>query len=151
MILSLCAASSAPSMFTVPSTPSAWAQAYVGLPYVLGTGECGHRAALVWRQEFGIHVDTPPAHGDMSVAQRHIRAELASGSWFPVSRPAEGGAVIMWKGDRVCHIGVWVAPGYVLHCTRAQGMVLTPESELGDQGFRVFGYFRHQGAQAQAA
>ena len=151
MTLSLFAVSSAQPGRAASLAPSAWARAYVGLPYILGAGECGHRAALVWRQEFGIHVETPPAHGDMSVAQRHIRAELASGNCRPVSRPAEGDAVIMWKGDQVCHIGVWVAPGHVLHCTRTQGMVLTPESELGDQGFRVFGYFRHQGAQALAA
>ncbi len=151
MTVSLVAVSSAPFVTFPSSTPSSWAQAYVGLPYIQGTGECGHRAALVWRQEFGIHVDTPPAHGDMGLAQRHIRAELASGKWTPVRRPAEGDAVIMWKGDRVCHIGVWVAPGHVLHCTRAQGMVLTPEADLEGQGFRVFGYFRRQGQEALAA
>jgi hypothetical protein len=151
MTVSLFAVSSAQPACATSLLPSAWAQAYVGLPYVLGTGECGHRAALVWRQEFGFEVDTPPAQGDMSLAQRHIQAELAGGNWAPVRRPAEGDAVVMWKGDRVCHIGIWVAPGHVLHCTRAQGMVLTPEAELDDQGFRVFGYFQYRQKQAALA
>ncbi|WP_210528220.1 hypothetical protein [Rubellimicrobium arenae] len=131
--------------------PSAWAVAYVGLPYVLGVGECSHRAALVWRQEFGLDIEVPAAFGDLNVAQTLLKAELAKPDWVPVRRPAEGDAVIMWKGDRLAHVGVWVAPGHVLHCTRAEGMVLTPEADLPAQGFRIFGYFRHRMEQAAAA
>ena len=133
----------------VPS--SHWTQAYVGLPYILGVGECAHRAALVWRQEFGFEIEPPPAYGDMAVAQSHIEAELAKPEWCRVRRPQEGDAVIMWKGERLCHVGVWVAPGHVLHCTRKDGMVLTPEDELESQGFRVFGYVRWQEQVAMAA
>ena len=125
-------------------SPSSWASAYVGLPYIVGAGECGHRAALVWRERFGFEVEAPPAFGDLRVAQRHIEAELSKPDWQPVRRPAEGDAVIMWKGDLLAHVGVWVAPGHVLHCTRAEGMVLTPEADLPAQGFRVFGYFRRR-------
>jgi hypothetical protein len=135
----------------VVGSPSSWAQVYVGLPYILGVGECAHRAALVWRQEFGFDIEPPPAHGDMTVAQRHIEAELAGPNWQPVRRLAEGDAVVMWKGNRVCHVGVWVAPGHVLHCTRKDGMVLTPVEDLEPQGFRVFGYFRWQEQVAMAA
>lgn len=124
------------------SAPSPWAQAYVGLPYILGSGECAHRAALVWRERFGFEVEVSAAHGNMDVAQARIRAELAKPDWYAVRRPMEGDAVVMWKGDRLAHVGVWVAPGHVLHCTRRDGMVLTPEAELPAQGFRVFGYFR---------
>ena len=136
---------------TLPASPSPWAQAYVGLPYILGVGECGHRAALVWRQEFGIDFEAPSALGDLRAAQKYIRAELAKPDWRRVQQPADGDAVIMWKGDLLCHVGVWVAPGYVLHCTRAEGMVLTPTEELPNQGFRVFGCFRRRGAQEQLA
>lgn len=133
------------------AAPSSWAQAYVGLPYIMGVGECGHRAALVWRQVFGFEVEASPAFGDMNAAQTLIKAEMAKPNWKPVRDPAEGDAVIMWKGSRLAHVGVWVAPGHVLHCTRAQGMVLTPEAELVEQGFRIFGFFRHHTARAAAA
>ncbi len=134
----------------VVSSPH-WTQAYVGLPYIMGVGECGHRAALVWRERFGFEVEAAPAFGDMAAAQNLIKAELAGSNWQPVLRPEEGDAVIMWKGARIAHVGVWVAPGHVLHCTRRDGMVLTPVEELDGQGFRVFGYFRRQVQQAMAA
>lgn len=135
----------------VPAAPSAWAQAYVGLPYILGVGECGHRAALVWRQEFGFEIDAPSALGDLRAAQKCIRAELAKPEWRRADQPAEGDAVIMLKGDLLCHVGVWVDPGHVLHCTRAEGMVLTPREGLAAQGFRIFGFFRREAVQAALA
>ena len=139
------------AQFAVVASPSHWTEAYVGLPYILGVGECAHRAALVWGQEFGFEIAPPPAYGDIKLAQRHIEAELAKPEWCWVRRPLEGDAVVMWKGDRLCHVGVWVAPGHVLHCTRRDGMVLTPEVELEGQGFRIFGYFRRQEQVAMAA
>jgi hypothetical protein len=139
------------AQIVVVASPSHWTQAYVGLPYIMGVGECGHRAALVWRERFGFEVEAAPAHGDMAAAQTLIKAELAGPKWSPVQQPAEGDAVIMWKGDRVAHVGIWVAPGHVLHCTRKDGMILTSEEDLPAQGFRVFGYFRRQKPQAMAA
>lgn len=133
------------------SAPSSWAQAYVGLPYELGTGECGQRAALVWRQEFGFDVEAAAAHGDPRRAQELIRREMASPAWMPVRRPGEGDAVLMWKGDLLAHVGVWVAPNHVLHCTRRDGMVLTPAEELGAQGFRIHGFARRLAETALAA
>ncbi len=132
-------------------SPSSWALDYVGLPYILGAGECAHRAALVWRQVFGWDVEVPAAHGNLRIAQRLIRAALASGEWFRTEAPQEGDAVVMWKGDLLAHVGVWVAPGYVLHCTRAEGMVLTPVGDLEGQGFRVAGFFQRRERVVQAA
>ena len=138
-------------MLSRVSSPSSWAHAYVGLPYILGVGECAHRAALVWRQEFGFDIEPPSALGDLRAAQRCLRAELAKPDWARVQQPAEGDAVVMLKGDLLCHVGVWVAPGHVLHCTRADGMILTAVEDLPAQGFRVFGYFRRQVAQQALA
>lgn len=131
--------------------PSHWAHRFVGLPYILGAGECAHRASLVWAQVFGWDVPVPAAHGNLRLGQRMIRAALASGNWARVEAPREGDGVAMWKGDLVCHIGVWVEGGFVLHCTRAEGMVLTPAEELEAQGFRLFGCFRWVGEVAKAA
>ena len=127
-------------------SPSTWAQAFVGLPYILGAGECAHRAALVWRQVFGYDIEVPAAHGNLRVAQRLIREALATSDWAPTQAPQEGDAVVMWKGGLLAHVGVWVAPGHVLHCTRAEGMVLTPRDGLAAQGFRIFGFFRREAA-----
>jgi hypothetical protein len=91
-------------------------------------------------------MDPPSALGDLRAAQKFIRAELAKPDWVSVADPAEGDAVIMWKGGLLCHVGVWVAPGFVLHCTRAEGMVLTRIENLPEQGFRVFGCFRRTAA-----
>ncbi len=132
-------------------SPSSWALDYVGLPYILGAGECAHRAALVWRQVFGWEVEVPAAHGNLRVAQRLIRTALASGDWARAEAPQEGDAVVMWKGDLLCHVGVWVAGGYVLHCTRAEGMVLTAVEDLAAQGFPVAGFFRRSARQAALA
>lgn len=131
--------------------PSHWAHRYLGLPYILGAGECAHRASLVWHQVFGWDVPVPAAHGNLRLGHRMLRAALASGHWARVEAPQEGDGVAMWKGDIVCHIGVWVEGGFVLHCTRAEGMVLTPVGELEAQGFRVFGCFRWVGERAKAA
>ena len=131
--------------------PSHWAHRYLGLPYILGAGECAHRAALVWRQVFGWEVEVPAAHGNLRIAQRLIRAALATGEWVPTDAPQDGDAVVMWKGDLLCHVGVWVASGHVLHCTRAEGMVLTPVEELAGQGFRIARTFRRQKAQQDLA
>lgn len=130
--------------------PSAWAQDYVGLPYIIGVGECGHRAALVWRQRFGIEVEARPAFGDMGLAQRHILAQLQGDDWMATRTPEEGDAVVMWKGDRLAHVGVWVAPGHVLHCTRRDGMRLSEVEALPAEGFRLYGTFRRRAAEAQA-
>ncbi len=135
----------------LPASPASWAQAYVGLPYILGVGECAHRAALVWRQVFGWEVEVPAAHGNLRTAQRLIHAALASGDWAPTDTPQDGDAVVMWKGGLLCHVGVWVAPGHVLHCSRAEGMVLTPVEDLAGQGFRIASTFRRQVAQQALA
>jgi hypothetical protein len=137
--------------FKASRSPSTWAQGYVGLPYILGAGECAHRAALVWRQVFGYDIEVPAAHGNLRVAQRLIRSALATSDWAPTKAPQEGDAVAMWKGDLLCHVGVYVAGGYVLHCTKAEGMVLTAEDDLQSQGFRVFGYFRWHGRRVAEA
>ena len=135
----------------LPVSPASWAQAYVGLPYILGAGECAHRAALVWRQVFGWEVEVSAAHGNLRTAQRLIHAALASGDWVATDAPQDGDAVVMWKGGLLCHVGVWVAPGHVLHCSRAEGMVLTPVKDLPGQGFRIARTFRRQAVQQALA
>jgi hypothetical protein len=131
--------------------PSAWALAYVGLPYIVGVGECAQRAALVWRQRFGLAVAVSPAWGDRDRAEGLIAAAIAGPGWARVPQPREGDAVVMRKGGRLAHVGVWVEPGHVLHCTRAEGMVLTREADLPDTGFAVEGYYRWREKRAQAA
>lgn len=133
------------------AAPSSWAAAYVGQPYILGLGECAQRAAAVWRERFGVEVEVSPAHGDLRRAQRIIKAKLAQSEWQQADAPREGDAVLMRKGRVLCHVGVWVEPQHVLHCTRADGTVLTPVGDLPDQGFQVAGYYRRSAEEALAA
>lgn len=129
-------------MTAQPAAPSSWAAAYVGRPYVLGLGECAQQAAAVWRERFGVQVEASPANGDLLKAQRLIKAQLDRSDWQQADAPQEGDAVLMRKGRVLCHVGVWVEPQHVLHCTRADGTVLTPVDDLPAQGFDVAGYYR---------
>ena len=89
--------------------------------------------------------------GTSRARQPSHRAALASGDWTPTDAPQDGDAVVMWKGGLLCHVGVWVAPGHVLHCSRAEGMVLTPVEDLAGQGFRIASTFRRHAAQQALA
>lgn len=127
-----------------PSGPLGPGPGRGGLPYIVGVGECAQRAALVWRQRLSLEVEVVAAFGNLARAQALIRAELAKPDWQLVVPPREGDAVVMWKGERLAHVGVWVDPGHVLHCTRARGMTLDSVESLPRDGFRVFGCFRRR-------
>ena len=107
-----------------------WTQRYVGLPFILDVGDCGRRAALDWRERFGFEAEAAPALGDMTVAESNIQAELARPEWCRARCPRERDAVAMWKGEGLCDLGLWVAPGPALPCTRRDGMVLTRQGSL---------------------
>jgi len=65
--------------------------------------------------------------------------------WQPVSTPAEGDGVLMARGQRACHVGLWLDLGGVLHAI-APVSVFTPAGRLRDLGYRVAGYYRRAAA-----
>jgi cell wall-associated NlpC family hydrolase len=119
-----------------------WAARYVGLPYVAGEAECWHFAARVWREVFGWDVPVAASFGG-ALASRRLASDPASyDGWQPVADPEDGDAVVMAKGARPCHVGVWVAPGHVLHAVEGAGGLCTPAGRVGDLGYRITGFYR---------
>lgn len=50
--------------------------------------------------------------------------------------------VIMARGQRPCHIGIWIMPAIVLHAVEGVGGIATPLPRLGDLGYRLHGLWR---------
>jgi cell wall-associated NlpC family hydrolase len=121
-----------------------WAESYLGLPWVAGENDCWAFARRVWRERFGFEVEPVPVDPDDPRAIR--RAMGAAIGWQPVSEAAEGDAVLMGKGQRPCHVGVWVdvGRGAVLHAIERTGVVCTAPDRLPDLGYRIFGVYQRQ-------
>jgi hypothetical protein len=127
-----------------------WAAPLIGLPWVAGTRDCWSFAREVWRDRFGW--DVPPVDVDPAsplAARRAFAAAPEAEGWIPVARPSEGCAVLMARGQRPCHVGVWIEPqtetgltGGVLHAVEGQGVIFTRLSALAAMGWTVAGFWR---------
>jgi hypothetical protein len=123
-----------------------WADAYLGRPWIAGEAECWDFARTIWRERFGWPVPEAPVAGHDARLARRLFAEGAdSALWAPVPRAAEGDAVLMARGRRVCHVGVWVAPGAILHAVEGMGGLCTPAGRIVDLGYRIAGTYRWVG------
>lgn len=123
-----------------------WAAGYIGMEWT-PTFSCWHFCALVWRQRFGVSVSpTVVDASDPRATRRAFEAGAAAGGWATVSAPIEGDAVLMAKGARPCHVGIWLNLGGVLHCIEGVGAIFTARERLGDLGYRVVGTYRRVAA-----
>lgn len=120
-----------------------WAAAYVGRPWIAGTGECWHRAAEVWREVFGWDVPIDVAGGrSPRAAARLLGGEPERLRWAPIlAAEARDGDGVLMARHRPCHVGL-VAAGGVLHCVEGAGTIWTPVPRLADLGWRVEGLYR---------
>jgi cell wall-associated NlpC family hydrolase len=119
-----------------------WAARYIGLPWTPAF-TCWHFCARVWRDRFGVAVPLVEIDGrDARAARRAFEAEAGRQGWLEVTDPREGDAVLMAKGARPCHVGIWLALGGVLHCIEGNGAIYSPRHRLGDLGYRVVGFWR---------
>ncbi len=121
---------------------SEWVSDYVGRPYEDGVAECWHLAAAVWRERFGFEAPVVATLGSTRMGRAMAQAEMADPAWRQVAAPEEGDAVVMARGAVPCHVGVWVAPGHVLHCIRGAGTILTEAERIGTLGYRIVGWWR---------
>lgn len=65
--------------------------------------------------------------------------------WQGTDSPVEGNAVLMAKGARPCHVGIWIAPpsgAGVLHSVERSGVVFTSPQRLAGIGYRIIGTYR---------
>lgn len=123
-----------------------WAAAYIGLPWTRDF-TCWHFCARVWAERFGITVPLVEIDGaDARATRRELEQSAERRGWAEVAVPAEGDAVLMAKGARPCHVGLWLdfglGTGGVLHCVEGAGAIFTPNGRLADLGYRVVGIYR---------
>lgn len=122
-----------------------WAARWVGQPFADGHG-CWRLALAVWRGEFGWPVPDVPVAADPRAERRALAAGAAGGDWRAVDVPADGDAVLLSRRHAPCHVGVYVAPGRVLHALRGVGAVCVPLSRLPAERWQVVGFWRWRGA-----
>lgn len=127
-------------------TQAHWAAAHIGTPWVPGVSDCWSFARTVWRDRWDWTV--PPLTVDPQDA-RAVRHALGippeDAGWLATDRPVEGDAVLMAKGARPCHVGIWIVPPSgvgVLHSVERSGVVFTPPPRLAGIGYRIIGTYR---------
>lgn len=121
-----------------------WANGYIGLPWSTGF-TCWDFAVRIWAERFDLvvaPVDVDP--DDPRGVRRGFEAGGERARWQEVPHACEGDAVLMAKGTRPCHVGVWIDLGGVLHCVEGAGGLFTPNGRLGDLGYRAVGIYRRR-------
>lgn len=134
-----------------------WAAVYIGRAWS-PADNCLDFARRVWREQMGW--DVPVLAADIA-DPRAVRRAFEAGSkavssgalnggvnelWTRVDAPVEFDAVLMSRGQRACHIGVWAAPEAaepgILHSIETAGVIFTPPGRLPGLGLAVMGYWR---------
>lgn len=126
-----------------------WAAVYIGRAWSPGDN-CLDFARRVWREVRGWDVPVLPADvADPRAVRRAFEAGLNDGlnrQWMPVETPEECDAVLMARGQRACHIGVWAAPEGaepgILHSIEKAGVIFTPPGRIAGLGLAVLGFWR---------
>lgn len=125
---------------------SHWTERWIGRPWIAGQEECWDFLRRVSAEEFG---RTIPALPVLAADPRAVRRAFETGAeraaWEETARPVDGDAVLMAAGRRPCHVGLFVAPGRVLHSVEGAGAILTPLAALDRLGYRVVGIYRRTG------
>ena len=125
-----------------------WAADYIGY----SAPDCWAFARQVWAERFGLQVPTMPYDPNDPRLVRRAFGEATHHGWERVETPREGDAVMMTKGIRPCHIGVWIEADRrgCLHWVERTGVVFTTRAMLRDLGYGICGYWRHPDMGARA-
>lgn len=125
-----------------------WAETHIGRPWVSGLSDCWCFARGIWRERWGW--DVPALTVDPQNARATRRALAIAPEtigWHPVTVAREGDAVLMARGARPCHIGIWITPAPqpgILHSVERAGVIFTTESRLAVMGYRIVGLYRRR-------
>ena len=119
-----------------------WAAQFVGLPWDPANQHCWAFCRHVWDRQFDLTVPAIPISGDnLRATTVGFARDPERALWTEVSDPRDGDAVVMARGRRDCHVGIWVAPDAVLHSIRPAA-VYTTRNRLRDIGYRITGIYR---------
>lgn len=122
-----------------------WAGRYIGTPWVAGETDCWNFARRVWFERFGLDVPAVPADpSDPRAVRQALTGSSERRAWEEVARPCEGDAVLMARGQRPCHVGIWIWPGGILHSVEAAGVIFTTPDRLAGLGYRILGHYRRR-------
>lgn len=133
----------------IPTSIPAWVDGYVGVPFLeFGRSDqgwdCWGLVHVLAARHFGYGV---PSYAD-DYSSADDRAELAAliagelGPWRPAESHRAGDVVLMRLLGRPCHVGLVIAPGWMIHVER--GIDTMVDRYDGDRwGRRVVGVFRH--------
>lgn len=137
-----------------------WVEGYVGLPFkergrAMDGADCYGLVRLVWEREFGIilpaWIDESWAEAENDAAGRkRVAAALATlgyaaGDWIALGAGEEGagdGVLLRMLGFPI-HVGLVVAPGWMLHCERGLDSALERYDSLRWRN-RLVGFWRHR-------
>lgn len=123
-----------------------WTLGYLGTPWVAGESDCWAFARRVWRERYGLAVPDVAVDAASPLDGRRAFRDQVHPEWSRTEAPCEGDAVLMAMGGPPCHVGVFVAPGAVLHSIEKSGVIVTHIPDLGRIGYRVAGFYRWQDA-----
>ncbi|WLE60229.1 C40 family peptidase [Burkholderia plantarii] len=115
------------------------ANEYIGRPWVSGgrgpdAFDCWGLLRWVQARHFGTELPDIPDEAAATRALYH--AQISSGAWRVLSRPAHGSGVLLRDGDRP-HVGVYLGldGGGVLHALDGVGVIFTLRSQLRSVGY----------------
>lgn len=130
-----------------------WSVRYIGLPWESGAQgpdafDCWAFVRHVQREHFSrmLPVISVDAH-DRAVVRTEFVVNPERARWVPVTRPVEGDAVLVYKGNAADHVGVWidVDGGKILHAAPGIGVVSTSTKALRRLGWNPIEFYRFMG------
>jgi cell wall-associated NlpC family hydrolase len=123
-----------------------WALDHIGTPWVAGMSDCWSFARTIWADRFGWDVPALTVDPEDPRAARHaFAADPREAGWQPMDCPREGDAVLMARGARPCHVGIWISPDPsegILHSVERAGVIFTAPARLSLLGYRITGWYR---------
>jgi len=116
---------------------------YLGRPWT-EKEDCYHWFREIQSREFDRNLPMVPGEHTVFRAARIIEKVAAALNGVRTDSPQEGDAVFMTQRKRSHHVGTLVhvdGQRYVLHAVEGSGVILSTESSLMANGWRIDGYW----------